>query len=161
MKWILNIVSRFGGGLSQHLWVSPLWLSVLQLLSTSLTAADSMKGVWPVEKNVICFILHSLLLNSGLEDQLLSSVQLWAGFTNRNSFKLGVVVNENHPISTSSFPLTKAPEAVSKLAHICTEFVSFPPDQLYPCNWLSVKPNYNFLITETSFWLITTPSYEF
>ena len=36
MKHILNIIfSRFGG-LIQHLWVSPLWLSALQLLYTIL-----------------------------------------------------------------------------------------------------------------------------
>ena len=58
------------------------------------------------------------------------------------------MVSENHPISISSFPVTKAPEAVSELdnlAHICTKFVSFPPDQVYPYNWLRVKPNYIFL----------------
>ena len=64
-------------------------------MSTSLTAADSTKGLWLVEKYVICFhILHQLLLNSGLGDQLLSSVQLFAGFTNCDNFKLGVVVSE-------------------------------------------------------------------
>ena len=71
------------------------------------------------------------------------------------------VVSENHPVSTSFFPLIEAPEAVSEpdnIAHFCTEFVSFLPDQVYPCNWLSVKPNYKFLITENPFRLTTTTS---
>ena len=51
---------------------------------------------------MICFILHQLLLNSRLGDQLLSSVQLLAGFTNCDSFKLGVVVSEkNFSIETT------------------------------------------------------------
>ena len=32
--------------------------TIILLLSTSLTAADSMKGVWLMEKNVIIFVLY-------------------------------------------------------------------------------------------------------
>ena len=45
------------------------------------------------EVSEIC-ILHQLLLYSGLGDQKLSFVQLLAGFTICDSFKLGIVVNE-------------------------------------------------------------------
>ena len=46
-----------------------------------------------MKRNVIC-ILYQLLLYSGLGDQKLSFVQLLAGFTNCDSFKLGVVDSE-------------------------------------------------------------------
>ena len=45
------------------------------------------------EVSEIC-ILHQLLLYSRLGDQKLSFVQLLAGFTICDSFKLGIVVNE-------------------------------------------------------------------
>ena len=44
------------------------------------------------EKDFV-FILHRLLLNSRLGNQLLSSVQLRAAFTNCDSFKLEAVVS--------------------------------------------------------------------
>ena len=63
-------------------------------MSTSLTAADSTKGLWLVEKYVICFHTSPTTLEQRIGSQLLSSVQLFAGFTNCDSFKLGVVVSE-------------------------------------------------------------------
>ena len=60
MKWILNIVSRFGG-LSQHLWVSPLWLSIYYSMRTCVhfrTCHASTKSILLVPLHILIIIAY-------------------------------------------------------------------------------------------------------
>ena len=67
-------------------------------MSTSLTATDSMKGLWLVEMNVICFYTSPTTLEQWIGR---SAIKLCAIVIRiHRSFKLGVVVSGKDLLDT-------------------------------------------------------------